>query len=47
MGILALQRGEDVNGESVTWDAAPGVVRNGLTAAGSAGGFQWLVGGAE
>ena len=34
-------------GEPVTWNAAPGVVRNGLTAAGIAGGFQWLVGGAE
>lgn len=34
-------------GEPVTWDAAPGVVRNGMTAAGIAGGFQWLVGGAE
>jgi len=36
-----------LTGEPVTWDAAPGVVRNGLTAAGIAGGFQWLVGGAE
>ena len=34
-------------GESITWDAAPGVVRNGLTTAGIAGGFRWLVGGAE
>lgn len=36
-----------LTGESVTWDAAPGVVRNGLTTAGIAGGFRWLVGGAE
>ncbi len=33
-----------LTGESVTWDAAPGVVRNGVTAAGIAGGFQWLFG---
>ena len=39
--------GGALTGEPVTWDAAPGLARNGLTAAGVAGGFQWLFGGDE
>ncbi|MBP1923214.1 hypothetical protein J2751_002253 [Halorubrum alkaliphilum] len=41
----ALLVGGILTGEPVTWDAAPGLARNGLTAAGIAGGFQWLFGG--
>ena len=45
--VVSLVAGGVLVGEPVTWDAAPGVVRNGMTAAGIAGGFQWLVGRGE
>jgi len=45
--VVSLVAGGVLVGEPVTWDAAPGVVRNGMTATGIAGGFQWLVGRGE